>query len=233
MVISPQEALDKSKEEGFRKKSIETRIDVMLMKDYCGRKIYYPFNFLGLSNVSDNSVDEILSQYRKTGWKVDEHTGYSGVISSKGVIFEALPTLPIEEKDKDLERRIEERRQEAKNKKIWEKANAISLFLGMEVIQTVDGETHSVYKFYRPPFSIEIIGSYTSISYDRKLVYEGSSSDKKGISRYVPGEWLKEFASLYVEAEEAAQRGRTEAVAKVAMETKEREEELKGRFGLE
>ncbi len=135
--------------------------------------------------------------------------------------------------NKDLERRIEERKQEAVEKNIHAKADKIGVFLGMNITQTAESETHSVYEFYRQPFDIEIIGLSASISYNRKLVYESSSPDKKGISRYVPGEWLEEFEALYLEAEETKRMRIGEAVRKVADEEAQKEQELKKRFGLE
>lgn len=135
--------------------------------------------------------------------------------------------------NQDLERRIEERKHEAVEKNIHAKANTIGMFLGMKITQTVEGETHSVYEFSRPPFDILVIGLSASISYNCKLVYESFSQDKKDISRYVPGEWLNRFEDLYFEARLTGEIVRKVADEKIQLLLTREEQELKEKFGLE
>ena len=130
--------------------------------------------------------------------------------------------------DKDLERRIEERKNEAYRLNIYEKANEIVMFLGVETKITRE-VNYKVYRFYRKPFSIEVAGPSAYVNYNRSLVYEKNSSE---VLCYIPGKWQKEFESLYVEAQKVAHVGRVEAVETVAREQRRKEGDLKRRFGL-
>lgn len=130
----------------------------------------------------------------------------------------------------DLERRIEERKREAIEKRIGEKAKFISYHLGYCKAAGYGTEMPDEHFFSDNRFKIRHCGC-TSVIYTDKLVYEGDTYDKE-IRCYVPGEWEKELEKLYIKSEEARQNKIKEESDGKERRRIEEENELRKRFGL-
>ncbi len=132
--------------------------------------------------------------------------------------------------DQDLERRIEERRQEAKNKKIWEKAYTIAQVLGWHKSE-IDGELGEfhTYGFVCKPIEIKVEGLVTCF-YNNKKVYAGNTCDAKC---YIPGEWEEKFEALYIKAVKTGEEKIKEELERKEVQRTKEEIELRARFGLE
>ncbi|MBI2672706.1 hypothetical protein HYX19_00435 [Candidatus Woesearchaeota archaeon] len=130
--------------------------------------------------------------------------------------------------DKDLERKIGERRQEAQNKKIYEKARMIAQVLGWRK-RYIDDESGEIYTygFVCNPFEIKVEGLVTCL-YNNKKVFSGDP-----IECYIPGEWETKLEELYLKAVKTKEEQIKESLIRKEKQRIEEEKELRRMFGLD
>ncbi len=136
-----------------------------------------------------------------------------------------------------LKDRIEARKQEAKDKKIGDKAQLVANVLGSQNTKRVHGGTEYTGEFSNDSFRInwEFVslmdgcGGGTEIRYKGSLVFHEGGGD---IHSYIPGAWEGPFEALYLQALELQPKRAAIAAAKNAAEIDEHQAETAKKFGL-
>lgn len=136
-----------------------------------------------------------------------------------------------------LEAKINERRKQAKDRRIREKAAVIAKYLGNGHETTDEGEytfkgsnflikdNYKVYHDHDGPMA----GFGTNIYYKGQQVYDEGGGQ---IYSYIPGDWEKTLNQLYSKAEKAKGQKEREEKSRLKKGQEKKEEELKTKWGL-
>jgi len=136
-----------------------------------------------------------------------------------------------------LESKINERRKQAKDKRIREKAAVIAKYLGKgfettdESDYTFKGSNFSIKDNYKVYYDHDgpMAGFGTNIYYKGQQVYKEGGGQ---IDSYIPGDWEKILNQLYTKAEKVMEQKEKEKAAQLKKEQKEEEAGIKAEWGL-
>lgn len=146
--------------------------------------------------------------------------------------------------NEDLEARIKQRIQDAKNKKIDEKAKSIARNLGNGDCKEYASSGHEEYNYIDEKFSIHTFkgwseGCYGSdteikfreeIEFKEEIVYQYKTDN---VCCFKPGNWETPFEKLYLKGIAEFEKKQKEAAEQKMLEQEKRETEQKKNFGLE
>jgi len=136
-----------------------------------------------------------------------------------------------------LEAKIYDRMNQAKDRRIREKAAVIAQYLG-KGYETTDEKKYTFkgsnflikddYKIYRDHDG-PMAGFGTNIYYKGQQVYKEGGGQ---IHSYIPGDWEETLNQLYSKAEKAMEQKEREEKTRLKKEQKKKEEELRAKWGL-
>lgn len=109
--------------------------------------------------------------------------------------------------EKTLNQLIEERERQARDRNIYEKAEAVSETLGS--IFNRSARNNLVIK-YKGEFGYWVDGSKLSIVFNGKTVFDAHIAMGISIDSYIPGPWEKELEGLYKQVQEIERKAREE-----------------------
>lgn len=139
--------------------------------------------------------------------------------------------------DKTLEAKIEERKKQAKDRQIHEKARDIAKYLGQgyettdERQYTFEGSDLLIMDDFKVVHGSDgsMAGFGTNIYYKGEQVYKDGGGQ---IYSYIPGRWEETFNKLYSKAEKARKKKEKEEKPRLEKERRKKEKKIKAKWGL-